>query len=134
MNIYEKMLAITTEIGMVNKNLEVGIGKNSYKAVGEADVLKAVKELESKYKIYSYPSKRTVIDQEIMTTEKEYNGQITRGNQVFVRIETEYTFVNTEKPEEQIKVVSYGDGVDTQDKAPRKSNDIRRQIRTNESI
>ncbi len=134
MNIYEKMLAITSEMGMVNKNLEVGLGKNSYKAVGEADVLKAVKELESKYKIYSYPSKRTVISQEIMTTEKEYNGQITKGNQVFVRIEVEYTFVNIEKPEEKITVVSYGDGVDTQDKAPRKSNDLRRQVRTYESI
>ena len=126
MNLYEKMLAITSEMGMVNKNLEVGIGKNSYKAVGEADVLKAVKELEKHYKVYSYPSSRQVISQEIMQTEKEYNGQVTKGNQVFVRIEVEYTFVNVENPEEQIKVISYGDGVDTQDKAPRKSNDIRR--------
>ncbi len=126
MNIYEKMQKITNEIGIVNKNLEVGIGKNSYKAVGEADVLKAVKELEAKYGIYSYPKKRTVISQEIIQTEKEYNGQITRGNQVFVRIEVEYEFVNIEKPEEKITIVSYGDGVDTQDKAPRKSNDLRR--------
>lgn len=126
MNIYEKMQKITNEIGTVNKNLEVGIGKNSYKAVGEADVLKAVKELEAKYGIYSYPKKRTVISQEIIQTEKEYNGQIIRGNQVFVRIEVEYEFVNIEKPEEKITIVSYGDGVDTQDKAPRKSDDLRR--------
>ena len=51
MNIYEKLSAITNEIGTVAKNLEVGVGKSQYKAVGEADVLKAVKELEAKYKV-----------------------------------------------------------------------------------
>lgn len=121
MNIYEKMLAITNEIGTVAKNLEVGVGKSQYKAVGEADVLKAVKELEAKYNVYSYPSNRKVIDNSIMQTRKEYNGQVTEGNQLFMRIEVEYTFVNVEKPDEQIQIISYGDGIDTQDKAPGKA-------------
>ena len=121
MNIYEKMLAITNEIGTVAKNLEVGVGKSQYKAVGEADVLKAVKELEAKYNVYSYPSDRKVIDNSIMQTRKEYNEQVTESNQLFMRIEVEYTFVNVEKPDEQIKIISYGDGIDTQDKAPGKA-------------
>lgn len=121
MNIYEKMLAITNEIGTVAKNLEVGVGKSQYKAVGEADVLKAVKELEAKYNVYSYPSNRKVIDNSIMQTRKEYNGQVTEGNQLFMRIEVEYTFLNVEKPDEQINIISYGDGIDTQDKAPGKA-------------
>ena len=121
MNIYEKMLAITNEIGTVAKNLEVGVGKSQYKAVGEADVLKAVKELEAKYNVYSYPSNRKVIDNSIMQTRKEYNGQVTESNQLFMRIEVEYTFVNVEKPDEQIKIISYGDGIDTQDKGPGKA-------------
>lgn len=121
MNIYEKMLAITNEIGTVAKNLEVGVGKSQYKAVGEADVLKAVKELEAKYNVYSYPSNRKVIDNSIMQTRKEYNGQVTESNQLFMRIEVEYTFVNVEKPDEQIKIISYGDGIDTQDKSPGKA-------------
>lgn len=121
MNIYEKMLAITNEIGTVAKNLEVGVGKSQYKAVGEADVLKAVKELEAKYKVYSYPSNRRIVDSSIMQTRKEYNGQVTEGNQLFMRIEVEYTFVNVEKTDEQIKIISYGDGIDTQDKAPGKA-------------
>lgn len=121
MNIYEKMLAITNEIGTVAKNLEVGVGKSQYKAVGEADVLKAVKELEAKYKVYSYPSSRKIVDSSIMQTRKEYNGQVTEGNQLFMRIEVEYTFVNIEKTDEQIKIISYGDGIDTQDKAPGKA-------------
>ena len=117
MNIFEKLLAITSEIKTVNKNLDVGVGKNAYKAVGEADVLSAVKVLEEKYKVYSYPCKRDVIDRAILETEKEYNGTVTKGNQVFLRIETIYRFVNVENPEEFIEVTTYGDGIDTQDKA-----------------
>lgn len=117
MNIYEKLLHITSEIKTVNKNLEVGIGKSAYKAVGEADVLSAVKVLEEKYGIYSYPCKREVIDRAILETEKEYNGQVTKSNQIFLRIETTYRFVNIENPEEYIDITTYGDGIDTQDKA-----------------
>ena len=47
MNIYEKLSAITSEMKTVAKNLEVNLGANKYKAVGELDVLKAVKELSS---------------------------------------------------------------------------------------
>lgn len=121
MNIYEKMLNITNEIQRVAKNLEVGIGQSKYKATGEADVLKAVKELEFKYKIYSYPCSRKVIDREILQTESEYNGKITKGNKIFMRLEITYRFVNVEKPDESIDIVTYGDGIDTQDKAPGKA-------------
>lgn len=117
MNIYEKMLAITNEMKSVAKNLEVGYGKNSYKAVGEADVLHAVKALEGKHKIYSYPYKREILESSILSTEKEYNGKVTKGNQIFLRLLTVYRFVNTENPEEYVDITSYGDGIDTQDKA-----------------
>lgn len=120
-NIFEKLLAITSEIGNVNKNLVVGEGKAQYKAVGEADVLKAVKELEKKYGIYSYPYGRKIVDSSILQTEKEFKGEVKRGNQIFLRLETTYRFVNIEKPEEYIDIKSYGDGVDTQDKAPGKA-------------
>lgn len=121
MNIFEKLLCITDEIKRVNKNLDVGVGKNSYKAVGEADVLAAVKELEKKYGVYSYPCKREIVDRDILETVKEYNGEVTRGNQLFMRLEVTYRFVNIEKIDEFIEVTSYGDGIDTQDKAPGKA-------------
>ena len=121
MNIFEKLLKITSEMKNVNKNLEVGVGKNSYKAVGEADVLKAVKELEEKYRIYSYPKARKIVDREILETKKIYDGRTIEGNQIFMRIETIYKFINIDKPEESIEITTYGDGVDTQDKAPGKA-------------
>ena len=121
MNIYEKMSAITAELTAVAKNLTVGIGKSSYKAVGEADVLAAVKPIEAKNGVYSYPVKREIIKDDVMTTKSEYNGNVTEKQGQFLRISVTYRFVNTEKPDEYIDITSYGDGVDSQDKAPGKA-------------
>ena len=121
MNIYEKLSAITAELNAVAKNLRVGEGRSSYKAVGEADVLAAVKPLEAKYGVYSYPCSRRIVESDIVTTRKEYNGQVTETSKYFLRIETDYRFVNVEKPDEFIIVTTYGDGVDSNDKAPGKA-------------
>ena len=117
MNIFEKLSNITNEISNVNKNLTVGQGKNSYKAVGEADVLKAVKELEFKYRIYSYPAEREVIESSMFTTTNEYGDK----NNIFSRIKTVYRFVNIDKPEEYIETITFAEGIDTQDKGSGKA-------------
>ena len=62
LNIYQKLLAISNDLSRVAKNLEVGYGQTKYKAVGEADVLAAIKPLEAQYGVYSYPFKRTIIE------------------------------------------------------------------------
>ena len=122
MNIYEKMLAATVEVGNVAKNLEVGIGKNRYKATGEADVLAAVKKIEAKYGIYSYPITRKIVASDTYTTTKTFdNGNSAESTTLFMRLEIVYRFLNIEKPDEYIDIVSYGDGVDTNDKAPGKA-------------
>lgn len=118
MNIYEKLAEITAELSVVAKNLTVGEGRSSYRAVGEADVLAAVKPLEKKHGIYSYPVCREIADSQIMTS-TNYKGQEVQKQ--FVRIKTIYRFVNVEKPEEYIEVTTFGDGVDSQDKAPGKA-------------
>lgn len=119
MNIYQKMSAITAELSAVAKNLEVGVGKNKYNAVGEADVLRAVKPLENKHGIYSYPFSRKII--ESGTIESETVDYATKEKIVkrslFERIETVYRFVNIEAPEEVIDITTYGDGIDSQDKS-----------------
>ena len=121
MNIYEKMSAITMEIATVAKNLAVGEGRSSYKAVGEADVLAAVKPIEAKHGVYSYPASRKVIDSGEMVNKTAYNGQEKETRKLYLRVETVYRFVNTEKPDEFLEITTYGDGVDTQDKAPGKA-------------
>lgn len=120
-NIFQRMAAITEELTAVAKNLSVGEGRSSYKAVGEADVLKAVKPLEFKHGVYSYPSSRKIVSERILESEKEYKGQITKSTRFQMRVETIYRFVNTDKPDEFIEITTYGDGVDSQDKAPGKA-------------
>lgn len=122
LNIYEKLSLITDEIGVIEKNLNVSINKtSSYKAVSERDVLDNVKPIERKYRVYSYPVKREVIDRDTLVKESEFNGNITRTNSLFMRIETTYRFVNIDNPNEYVETIVYGDGVDTGDKAPGKA-------------
>lgn len=121
MNIYEKLAGITAELSAVAKNLTVGEGRTSYKAVCEADVLAAVKPIENKYKVYSYPYKREIVDTNVMTTTSTYNGNIKETNKLFLRVATVYRFVNIEDPNEFVDITTYGDGVDSQDKAPGKA-------------
>ena len=116
-NIYKKMSAITAELTAVAKNLNVGIGKAAYKAVGEADVLAAVKPLEEKHGVYSYPYSRKIVEADLVTTTSEYQGKVTEKTNRYLRIETVYRFVNIDNPDEYIDITTYGDGIDSQDKA-----------------
>lgn len=114
MNIYEKMAAITAELKTVQKKLSVGEGKMAYKAVGELEVLNAVKPLEEKYKVYSYPVERDIIKDDPMAD--KYNNPL-----IFMRLKTVYRFINIENPSEFIDITSYGDGIDSRDKATGKA-------------
>lgn len=111
------MSAITSEISTVAKNLSVDAGKSSYKAVGEADVLAAVKPIEAKYGVYSFPYKREIVESGEMVSTTKYGDR----KQLFMRVATVYRFVNIDQPDQYIDITTYGDGVDTQDKAPGKA-------------
>ena len=118
LNIYQRLLTIENELMYVAKNLSVGVGKSSYKAVGEADVLKAVKPLEAKYGVYSYPSSRRIVESAVLENEAtDYNNNKVIKKSFFERIETVYRFVNVDNPSEYIEITSYGDGIDTGDKS-----------------
>lgn len=117
MNIFQKMSAITQEISTVAKNLQVGEGKNQYKAVGEADVLAAVKPVEAKHGVYSYPYSREIVESGEMVATTKYGER----KSLYLRLKTVYRFVNMENPDEYIDITTYGDGVDTQDKATGKA-------------
>lgn len=110
MNIFQKMLAVQSELGTVAKNLDV----LDYKAVSERDIIDAVKPLEQKYGIYSYPVGRSVVDAGTMEFATKNGGTRT---QLYMRIQTTYRFVNVEKPDEYVEVDTYGDGLDSADKS-----------------
>lgn len=122
LNIFEKMNLITSEIGVIEKNLKIEVTKTrSYKAVSERDVLDGIKPLENKYRVYSYPVDREIISTDTLTKETEYNEKKTTTNSLFMRIKTTYRFVNIDKPTDFIETIVWGDGIDTGDKAPGKA-------------
>lgn len=120
MNIFERMAAITAELEPVAKDLQVGSGDKAYQATKEGTILKAVKPLESKYRIYSYPASR---EKETTIIEKEYewNGERRKVRLVKVDVTVQYRFVNMDAPDECVEMTSYGTGLDTGDKAPGKA-------------
>lgn len=115
LNIYERLLNISNDLQTVAKNLEVSMGKaGKYKAVGEADVLRAVKPLELKHRVYSYPIDREIIESGTIES-VDYNGNSKK--QLFERIKVTYRFINIDNPKEFIDIISYGDGIDSGDKS-----------------
>lgn len=118
MNIFQKLEAITNELGFVAKNLNVAISKNnSYKATGEVDVLEAVKPLENKYGVYSYAINREIIESDTLTQSAQYGER----KSLFLRMKVTYRFVNTDNPEDYIETISFAEGIDSGDKASGKA-------------
>lgn len=78
-NIIQRMAAITADLQTVAKNLNVETGRGkSYKAVSERDIIDAVKPLETKHGVYSYPASRRIIESQILESENEYQGKVTK--------------------------------------------------------
>lgn len=118
LNIFQRMSAITSDLQTVAKNLTVDTGKGKgYKAVSERDIIDAVKPLEAKHGVYSYPMNREILQAEMLESETQYGTKTS----FFSRIKTTYRFVNVDKPEEYIDMVTFAEGVDSQDKGSGKA-------------
>lgn len=120
LNIYQKMLQATMNIDRVKKGLTIEAGKTkdgrvrTYKAVSEADVLNAVKPIEIELGILSIPIKRNIVESAVLVNEYDKKSQ-------FMRIDTTFRFINVDNPTEFVDVTTYGDGIDSGDKAPGKA-------------
>ena len=122
MNIFQRMSAVTSELQTVAKNLTVSTGRNnSYKAVSERDIIDAVKPLEAKHGIYSYPYDREVLESQTLESELVSGNDIIKKTTFFSRIKTVYRFVNVDKPDEFIDTVTFAEGIDSQDKGSGKA-------------
>lgn len=113
MNIFEKIQAVSNEVRNVEKNLVVGTGNSSYKAVGDLDVLMKVKEAETKFRLISIPVHQTLIKSEIVRVIGS-NGyeKITYADIVRMVVK----IVNLDNTNETIEIESFGRGLDAGDK------------------
>lgn len=113
MNLYEKIQAVSNAVNNIEKNLSVGIGAYSYKAVGDLDVTLSVKKAETKFKLISIPVKQELISSEVVKTLKRDN---TEGLTYVDNIKLTLKIVDLEDPTQFIEVESFGKGIDSGDK------------------
>ena len=113
MNIYQKIQAVAEEVRNVEKNLNIGTGQSSYKAVADIDVLKKVKEAEKKFGLVSIPVKQELVKSEILRTVGQ--GGYEKINYVDV-VKMTLRIINIENPDETVEVESFGRGLDAGDK------------------
>lgn len=115
MSIYKKIHAIMCESEGIEKNLTVGDGKNSYKAVGEASVLNAIKPLLKKHGVVIFP-----IEVKIDESFQEYEGRYGTSQRFLSNLHAKYKIVDIETGEsEMLETVGYG--TDSQDKGSGKA-------------
>lgn len=113
MNIYEKIQSVSEAVRNVEKNLVVGTGNSSYKAVSDQDVLFKVKEAEKTFRLVSIPVRQELVKSEIVRTIA--NGGYEKINYVDI-VKMTVRIINIDKPDEYIEVESFGRGLDAGDK------------------
>jgi len=113
LNIYEKISLVGQDVKNIEKNLQVGNVTYGYKAVGDQDVILAVKEAENKHKIVSIPIKQELVNSEVIKTiDKDNKEKLTFVDNIKMTLK----IVNLENPAEFIEVESFGKGIDSGDK------------------
>lgn len=112
LNLFEKIQAVSNEIRTIEKNMTVGSGNYAYKAVADIDVMIAVKDAETLYKLVSIPIKQELINTEIVRTIKKDVESITYVDivKMVVRI------IDLEEPSQYIDIETFGRGLDSGDK------------------
>lgn len=111
-NLYEKIAAVASDVKNISKNLTVGTGSYSYKAVSDLDVTLKVKEAERKHRIVSIPTKQQLIHHEVIRTLDKDKESLKYS--FLIKMTTK--FVDLDNPESFIEIDSFGHGLDNGDK------------------
>lgn len=130
MNIYQRIHAISSEVGKVTQSLDVATktdknGKvlKSYKAVSINDVVDSLIPVLEKYRVAIVPGVKQIIKEDQMTTTSQYGER----TQFYVRMACEYIAVNIDEPGQRVSATGYGDGLDSGDKACGKADTYARK-------
>lgn len=113
LNLYEKIQLVSNDIRNITKDMTVGTGSYSYKAVSDIDVTLAVKDAETKHRIISIPIKQDLINSEILKTlKKDGNEGITYVDTIKMTVR----IIDLDDITQFIEVESFGKGIDSGDK------------------
>ena len=119
MSLYAKIHAVMCESESLEKNLTVGSGSNSYKAVGEAEVLNAIKPLFKKHGLIILPVSGTIAEMN-STVETEYNGVKKTTARNIAQLTCYFKIIDIETGEFE-QIIGFGFGADSQDKGSGKA-------------
>lgn len=115
MSLYKKMHDVMCETEAIEKKVEVGWGKNAYKAVGEKEVLNMMKPLFKKYGLIMFPIEMNPVDRV-----DNFHTKDGESSRLMTQVSPKFKLVDIETGEFEI-IASIGNGVDTQDKASGKA-------------
>lgn len=113
LNLYEKIQAVSNEVRNISKDMTVGTGNYSYKAVSDIDVTLAVKDAETKFKLVSIPIKQELVNSEVIRIQKKNNEE---GLTFVDTIKMTVKIVDLEDSTQFVEVESFGKGIDSGDK------------------
>lgn len=113
LNLYEKIQAVSNEVRNISKDMTVGNGAYSYKAVSDIDVTLAVKDAELKHKLVSIPIKQELINSEVIRIQKKNNEE---GLTYVDTIKMTVRIVDIDDTTQFIDIESFGKGIDSGDK------------------
>jgi hypothetical protein len=112
LSLFEKIQLVSNEINNLEKDMSVGTGSYSYKAVSDLQVTLAVKKAETKYRLVSIPLKQELLNSETLKTiRKDGNESITYVDTIKMTVK-----IFDLDSKDFIEIESLGKGIDSGDK------------------
>lgn len=121
-NLVKALIQVMKDIPGIEKNTTVGTGQNSYQGVSDKDVKESVRKAMISNGLIIVPVDiEDNVRIERWEEEREWNGKksIQQKQSVFTTVKTTYKLIH--ESGEELQVVGYGHGVDSQDKGAGKA-------------
>ena len=119
MGIHQKLFSVMCDTEGLEKDLTVGSGSNSYRAIGEKAVLNMLKPLFKKYKLICIP-KDGEITENNSTWNETYNSTVSTKKRNVTQLKVFFDIIDIETGERET-IVGFGNGADSQDKGSGKA-------------
>ena len=112
LNLFEKIQKVSEEVMNIEKDMTVGSGSWSYKAVSDVEVTLRVKKAEIKHRIVSIPIKQELISHEIVKSMKGDKEILTHIDNIKMTVK----IIDLDCIADFIEIESLGKGIDSGDK------------------
>jgi len=116
MGIHQKIYDIMCATESLEKDLVVGTGNNSYKAVGESTVLNMLKPLFKEHKLICIPKDGEIVEK----VDTYVDGYGKNKLRAITQLKVFFTLIDIETGERE-DIVGFGNGADSQDKGSGKA-------------